>query len=123
VIRANPSTSFPEPILTLRNCHPEIAAQIGLGITRCQTGAHRLENPGGFPLDSEQSSDSDGLVCDMGALMRALICCYPITENAKPLALEEWAQLEPQGGVVGGEWTAYILADLYCEATSPGDSP
>ena len=123
VIRTFPSSSPPDPIVELAHCPAPLYTEIGLGITRCQTGVHRMEQKGGHPLDSEQTFDALGLICDEGALYRALACCLPTLEDAPDLLIGEWSQLEPQGGVVGGEWTAFIETDLFCEPTSPGDSP
>lgn len=120
IYKADPWPLEADP--SLIRCNTALVAEVGLGITRCQSGVRRLED-GGHPLPAEQSSDAEGLVCDAGALLRALVCCYPALENAAEVATGAWEQLEPQGAVVGGEWSAFIDADLYCEPSSPGDSP
>lgn len=123
VIRTFPSNAPPDAVVMLAKCALPLYTEIGLGITRCQTGIHRMEKRGGHPLDSERNADTEGLICDEGALYRALACCYPAVEGSVDVLVGEWTQIEPQGGVIGGEWTAIVETDLYCEADSPGESP
>lgn len=120
VIRIYQSENFPEESNSRVKCNTALVAQIGVGITRCQTGFYRVETTD-HPKPAEQSLDSDGLVCDAGALLRGMVCCYPALDDPAYLIAEGWTQLEPQGSVIGGEWTAFIEADLYCEGspTSP----
>lgn len=116
VISAFPSDDFPNRFQTLRNCVSGLAVQVGLGIIRCQSGTHRIEK-GGYPTPDEQTADALSLVCDQGALFRALACCYPATEGAVDIVVNEWTQFVPQGGVIGGEWTAYLRSSLWCESS------
>lgn len=122
VVRYYSSDEWPiESTPSLIKCNTDMVAEIGLGITRCQSGIAAIET-GGHPSPEQQSSDAAGLVCDAGALLRGMVCCYEPSPNIDIVA-GAWTQLEPQGGVIGGEWSAFIDADLYCEVVtdeSPG---
>jgi hypothetical protein len=123
VVRYYSSDEWPiESTPSLIKCNTDMVAEIGVGITRCQSGIASVGS-GGHPTAEQQSSDAAGLICDAGALLRGMVCCYIPTPNIEIVA-GTWTQLEPQGGVIGGEWSAFIDADLYCEVpvveTSPG---
>lgn len=115
VVRSWPSDSFPDKTLDITNCNRTLAIQIGLGIIRCQTGVDQ------FPISAEDlTQDGYRMVCDQGALFRAITCCWDeATEGA--VAVDTWTPRGPQGGMFGGEWTAWIEADLDCalDVTSP----
>jgi hypothetical protein len=43
---------------------------------------------------------------DAFALYRALRCCQGVE-----VAAEAWTPVGPEGGCVGGQWTAYLAVD------------
>lgn len=119
-IRSGPTVDFPVVETLFARCGTELATQIGLGIIRCSSGLKALES-GNTPPAADITADAHQATLDMGALYRALACCFPALENQTvEIAVEEWTAFEPDGGVYGGEWTAWLTSDLQCEITSPG---
>lgn len=115
VIRGYPTTDPPNQTDVVRPCGHPIYMQVGVGITRCQTGLDRMDQQKA-PTPAQQTADALGIICDQGALYRALMCCA--FDDKPHITNPEWTQAEPQQ-VIGGEWTAWVEADLYCEETSP----
>jgi hypothetical protein len=122
VVRYFAADEWPiESTPSLIRCNTDMVAEIGVGITRCQSGISSV-GAGGHPSPEQLSEDAAGLICDAGALLRGMVCCYAPSVNID-LVAGSWTQLEPQGGTIGGEWSAFIDADLYCETVtfeSPG---
>lgn len=118
VIHGWPSQTLPQKFLDIRTCGVPLVMQIGLGIVRCQSGVGKLDSRT-VPSDDDLTGDALGLICDEGALFRALACCYPNVDGAEELIVDEWTQFDPSGGLVGGEITGWIVSDLTCGTNSP----
>lgn len=96
-----PYDDFPEPVIDLR-CTKPLAAQLEVGALRC------------IPVPEEgevNDPNTMGEVAlrqyeDMLALRRAILCCDDVQ-----IALGTYFPLGPQGGCVGGSWTAYLPLD------------
>jgi len=121
VVRAHPTSTFPNKTLEVRPCGLEVATQIGVGIIRCSTGLEALqwaEDPTAAAL----TADAQQQVCDMGAIYRALACCLDWSDG--DVIVDQYAPLGPQGGCYGGEWLAWLDAELACPIPvgSPGGS-
>lgn len=118
VVRGWPSEVLPQRFLDIRPCGTPLVMQIALGIVRCQSGIGALDS-GRVPTDAQLTGDALGLICDQGALHRALACCYPDIDGAEDLIVDEWSQFDPAGGLIGGEWSGWLVSDLRCDEGSP----
>lgn len=93
-----PSTQFPTPIVEMR-CRSPLAYRIEVGAIRCMPVA-----VDGGSLPPERLAEvTIAQVADAAAMYRAMQCC-----EAVRVAPEIYTPRGPQGGCVGGLWTAYL---------------
>jgi hypothetical protein len=84
------------------NCGAGLGVVVEVGIVRCLTPMA----DDGSPLPAEELLAASGLqVADMYAMRKALVCC------GHDLVLGPYLPVGPQGGVVGGVWTASLMED------------
>lgn len=96
-----PYSTFPLAILE-SGCRAPLAWSVEVGALRClpTTADGQLPSP-----DVLLESAAEQLA-DAYALYRALRCC----DNVE-IAAETWNPLGPEGGCIGGYWTAYLALD------------
>lgn len=97
-----PADPFPLQVLDA-SCEKPLAYRIEMGVAQCVT-----VNDDGEPLSTEQALDT--LVSQtlaMEAMRRALSCCTKDFE----VVIEGYQPFGPQGGCVGGVWSAYVGLD------------
>lgn len=99
LVRAFPYTAFPA-IEELTHCDTAVGFDLELGAMRCVP----VNEDGSGLTPSQSLSLALDTVADMGALHRAISCCFDID----PTNLVEWVPLGPQGACVGGAWTFQI---------------
>lgn len=98
VVRAHPVSPVPTKVLREVPCRDPIGVQLAVGVFRC---AH--EDPKGeAPPAEDLNADSNQMLADMAALLRALECCDTDDERT---TVDQWLPQGPAGGCVGGEWT------------------
>lgn len=102
VVGITPYDVFPTGIIDLRCARP-LALQIEVGSLRC------MPQPADGELLTPEASVEVSLrqVLDALALHRALQCC-----QERDFALSAYTPVGPQGGCVGGFWTAFIDISL-----------
>lgn len=101
VAQGYPSDTFPLATLDPTCRHP-LVWTVEVGALRCLPVLEDGEilSPDDMNmLAAEQMQDAH-------ALYRALLCC-----EAPSVSLQGWQPLGPEGGCVGGMWTAYIGSD------------
>jgi len=74
-----------------------------VGVVRC---APMPGEDGMPPTDAEYLSSAELQMADMAASLRAVVCCL---EEQVPV-IAGWTSYGPQGGCVGGVWTATVQA-------------
>lgn len=85
------------------SCSSEFVANIEMGMVRChQTAVDESAEP--MPLDYQEAK-AEAQMAEMAAMKRALICDAQVQTNFDIL-LGQYNAIGPQGGVVGGAWTA-----------------
>ena len=94
-----PSQTFPQPADISVRCAAPLVYRIEVGVLRCMPtmpdgGAATPEMLAGVVL---------GQAIDAAAIHRAMMCCETVR-----VAPETWLPRGPQGGCVGGAWTAYL---------------
>lgn len=94
-----PYETFPVPSIGL-NCRLPRAFAIEVGSLRCMP---TMDDDGSIPEPDIVAEAAMREYADMEALYRALQCC-----PSESIAVEGWVPLGPQGGCVGGGWTAYF---------------
>ncbi len=82
-------------------CAIEYDVTVSLGVIRC---APMLSDQGELPTVAEQFEAFATQTRDMGILHWVISCC-PTSIGSKP-TLGEYTPVGPDGGVVGGAWTA-----------------
>lgn len=97
-----PYESFPSPAVDV-TCRLPLAYVVEVGALRCMPTANE---DGSIPDPAAVAEAAMRQYADMDALYRALKCC-----PADQIAVEAWVPLGPQGGCVGGGWTAYVSLD------------
>ena len=107
VVKAHPVNPIPTKILAEVPCPYPIGVQLAVGVVRC---AHEADAETG-PTAEELNADSEQMVCDMAALLRALECCDTDDERT---VVDQWVPLGPGGGCVGGEWTFWWTPRIAC---------
>jgi hypothetical protein len=95
-----PYDSFPVPTVDF-HCAKPTAYALEVGALRCmpQPGDGELADP------TTMIEVSLGQLMDAEALYRALKCC------GLDIAVERYQPVGPEGGCVGGFWTAYLAID------------
>lgn len=97
---AFPYSTFPVPLVDDR-CALPLAWAVEVGALRCVP-----QMPDGSPPDSTTMTEvALNQVLDARALHLALKCC------GLPVAAELYQPIGPDGGCVGGFWTAYLALD------------
>lgn len=107
VPRIYPVAPFPTEDAGAQRCHPvEYAANITAGVLRC---AATVDDEGRAPAPADVSTDAAKVTRDAAIILEALLCCY-LDDDADPgtFRLGDWTPLGPDGGCVGGQWTATI---------------
>jgi hypothetical protein len=94
-----PYSTFPVPAPDL-NCTLPLAWQVEVGALRC------LPESDDLPAPDQLAGTSLTMMADATALYQALRCC-----SASQVAPELWTPLGPQGGCVGGAWSAYLAVE------------
>lgn len=79
-------------------------ATIGVGVLRC---ASMVDDAGQAPAPATLTAEALQVVQDMADVAAALQCC--VAPQAEKLTMGMWTPLGPEGGCVGGEWTAAVL--------------
>lgn len=98
IATAFPYDIFPNPTLD-PNCRREIAWQVEIGALRCMPTAHD-----GYALDQETLAEVwVGQMLDAQAIANAVMCC-----DLPVVSLGAYVPVGPDGGCVGGFWTAWI---------------
>lgn len=100
VVKMHPVNPFPSKALDQVPCQYPLGMQIGLGLIRCQSGIGNLDQMAD-PSEEALTGDARQMLCDAGALYRALVC-------DEGLLVDQWTPLGPQGGCYGGEWLAWL---------------
>jgi len=93
----------PMPVLDAggRACGVEYDVTVSLGVLRC---APMLSDSGEFPTVEEQFEAFRQQTVDMGIIHKVIACCKTgIGSNA---AIGEYTPVGPEGGALGGAWTA-----------------
>jgi len=88
-----------------RRCQvPDLTVAFQCGIVRCAPMSDSHGNPPGIPeyLDAARLQ-----LADMAALERALLCCF-----SDPPVLTGWDSIGPDGGCLGGVWTATFTLEM-----------
>lgn len=95
-----PYATFPVPSLE-SGCINPLAWTVEVGAVRC------LPTPsdGALPSPDELLDVTTSQMADAFALYRALRCC------GIEVAAQAWTPVGPDGGCVGGQWTAYLALD------------
>lgn len=83
-------------------CNGPLEAIIEVGIVRCAIG---VGDNGELPSYEDQLTATRLAAADMAAALAAIRCCLP---NKKDVRVGGWVPLGPEGGCVGGAWTAVI---------------
>ena len=80
---------------------------LGVGVLRC---AVTLDAQGNAPSAEALNSEGRAMSGDVAALRDAILCNLPEISGVLPnlVRVERWDPLGPQGGCVGGEWTATV---------------
>jgi hypothetical protein len=98
VVTAFPYEVFPIPTLD-NTCRRELAWQIEVGAMRCIP-----VHDDGLPLaEADMAEVWVGQMLDTWALYKALTCC-----EAPGMSVQSYTPVGPEGGCVGGFWTAYV---------------
>ena len=102
----NPGTTwsyqtFPSPAFDAA-CTLPLAYTIDVGIQRCFP---TMEEDGTLPPAGVITETALNVMQDQWALHKAIRCCE--FEQGK-IVLGSWTPIGPQGGCVGGFWTAYL---------------
>jgi hypothetical protein len=82
-------------------CGTPLEAVIEVGILRC---ALVIGEDGSLPTEEEQLIAARVAAADMAASLSALRCCV----NKKDVRVLSWQPVGPEGGCVGGAWTAVL---------------
>lgn len=86
-----------------QRCANPVQMQIRVGVLRC----YPLPEDGGT-ADPDVLQEMVALVtADMHAARRAMLCCYE-----GDVTVQQYTVLGPEGGCVGGEWSAYVPLDV-----------
>lgn len=94
-----PYNVFPVAEIDL-NCARPLAIRVEVGALRCIPVAEELPSP-------ETLAEVTAIqMMDIWALYRALMCC-----GASAVAAEAYVPVGPEGGCVGGFWTAFLGFD------------
>lgn len=101
VVSVAPTTTFPQPDLSVRNCAAYLMVQVEVGVMRCFPGALT----GDMPTVAEQWEASRLQMADMAAMHRAILCC---SKKGSQVVLGAYSPLGPDGGWVGGVWQVYL---------------
>lgn len=101
-----PAGPFPSQDTSPQRCAPhEYAAEVVVGVLRC---AHTVDDQGHPPTAVQVTADAAKVHRDAAIVRDALLCCYAADLDPGEFRLGAWAPLGPQGGCVGGQWTATI---------------
>lgn len=106
LVAVSPTTDFPAPTITSRNCASMLMAQFEVGVMRCFPGALTGE----MPTTTEQWEAVRLQQADMAAMYRAIQCC---AKKYAEFTLGAYTPVGPDGGYVGGNWTVYALGAGY----------
>ncbi len=96
-----PYESFPFPALD-DTCQAPVGFEVEIGILRCFPTA---EEDGSLPSPEVITSTAIDVLQDQWALHKAIRCCE--FEEGK-VVLGQWTPVGPQGGCVGGHWSAFL---------------
>lgn len=83
-------------------CAPPLEAVIEVGILRC---APMLADDGSPPDMQQQLATARLAAADMAAALSAITCCLP---DSRDVSVQGWQPVGPDGGCVGGAWTAVL---------------
>lgn len=113
-----PVNPLPVKQTSFTNCgHAQWGHLIAVGTSRC---AHTMNERGQPPTVEQMTADAYGVICDQGALMRAICCAF--ADHA--YVVDRFDSSNPSGGCVRAEWRIWVEASLVDCTQSPGeDSP
>lgn len=100
--QAFPSSAFPVPDVGRGTCASPLAFELVVGIVRCAPSPDDQGNP---PSLGDQFATSQLVVADMMAMRRAIMCCAQ-AQKGRDYTLGFYLPVGPEGGCVGGVWTA-----------------
>lgn len=100
LVTTYPSVAFPNPDAEPNNFDRLLAVQVEVGIARC---APSSDDDGTPPSVGEQAEAARLQLADMQVLYRTLRCC--LDDDS---VLGQYAPVGPEGGVLGGTWTAAL---------------
>lgn len=103
---ANPSRTFPNTAVYTTGCGAPLAFGVEVGAIACIPG---LSPTGGFPTAEVREEAARVQVTTMQAMRRAITCCLP---KGLEVVLQNYVPVGPEGGVVGGTWTAAISEEF-----------
>lgn len=106
---AAPSVRFPNPDLTVDNCAYSLAYGIEMGVLRGAPVPDSFGNEMTLPTADEQFECASLALDDMEAMHRALRVAR---KRLPEMLLGSYLPSGPEGGAVGGVWTATIGLDL-----------
>ena len=103
---ANPSRTFPNTAVFSNGCGAPLAFGVEVGSLSCIPG---LSPGGGFPTDDVREEAARVQITTMQAMRRAITCCMP---RGLEILLQGYIPVGPDGGLVGGIWTASISEEF-----------
>lgn len=105
LVSANPTVAFPAGDLTALNCGYTLAYNIEMGVLRTAPTATMFGSEIEIPTPEQQFEASDAQFKDLEAMHRALKASGP---DFADFLLGAYAPSGPEGGAVGGTWTATL---------------
>lgn len=99
LVTSYPATVLGTPNLTASNCALPLGFDVELGVARCASTPDSSGNP---PSAADLLGDTTLQSADMDSMRRAVLCCG----DAADWLLGVYAPIGPEGGLVGGTWTA-----------------
>lgn len=99
-----PSISIGQISQRAANCQDMWGLEVEIGIVRC---ASVLDDQGNPPSDAQLLADAQVQMADADTMRRAVLCCL----SPKDFLLGAYTPTGPQGGVVGGTFTVYLMVE------------
>jgi hypothetical protein len=103
---ANPSRTFPNTAVYTTGCGAPLAFGVEVGALACIPG---LAPGGAFPTTEVRQEAASIQIATMQAMRRAITCCMP---KGLEILLQSYTPIGPEGGLVGGTWTASISEEF-----------
>jgi hypothetical protein len=91
---------WPVPTGTAKQCPVNWAAQLELGIARCQQG--KMDDETVAPAPELITADAALQQVDRFELLQAITCCWQV--EPRDIVFDRWESFTPDGGCVASRW-------------------